>query len=258
MLGIITAALGSIMCFAEHNLKRLLAFSTMCHSGLMLIAVGALEAGAMGGYLLYVIGHGLVKGGLFASAGIVLHRLRYIGEHKLHGLGRGMVGDLHPIFCGSGRAGCNTWVSAGERRSPAVTEAARNFHLGWVAWIFFFGGISTAAAVLRFALRTFLGWGETPRRKTAPPRSVKSRRRMSNTKAFLRAGDRLGHACCCWQLRSPSFREVREIADSSARLFTDQAAYQSMVIDAPRSSRLPLTRLPPSMLDECAEPSLPA
>ncbi len=35
--GVITAILGSMMCFAEHNLKRLLAYSTMCHSGLQTV-----------------------------------------------------------------------------------------------------------------------------------------------------------------------------------------------------------------------------
>ncbi len=228
-LGIITAALGGIMCFAEHNLKRLLAFSTICHSGLMLIAVGALEAGAMGGYLLYVIGHGLVKGGLFASAGIVLHRLRYIGEHKLHGLGRGMVGTPILFFLGAaGLAAAPGFLP--ESGESAVTEAARNFHLGWVAWIFFFGGISTAAAVLRFALRTFLGWGarapEDRSSKVGEKQETDEQRQSVPAVLYLPA------ACMLLLAIALTFvPQVREIADSSARLFTDQAAYQSMVID---------------------------
>jgi formate hydrogenlyase subunit 3/multisubunit Na+/H+ antiporter MnhD subunit len=84
-LGVITAILGGIMCFAQHHLKRLLAYSTMCHAGLMLIGVGLFDASALGGFLLYVLGHGLLKGGLFACAGVVLHRLQFIGEPKLHG-----------------------------------------------------------------------------------------------------------------------------------------------------------------------------
>ena len=36
--GALTVIVGGLMCYAEHHLKRLLAYSTICHAGLMLLA----------------------------------------------------------------------------------------------------------------------------------------------------------------------------------------------------------------------------
>ncbi|MFN2460527.1 MAG: complex I subunit 5 family protein, partial [Candidatus Velthaea sp.] len=72
--GIITAFVGAVMSFAQRHLKRLLAFSTIAHSGILLCALGLYGARALGGLFLYVVGHGLVKGALFMCSGIILNR----------------------------------------------------------------------------------------------------------------------------------------------------------------------------------------
>jgi len=43
--GVLTALLGGVMCFAQRHLKRLLAYSTISHMGLMLIGFGLLVLG---------------------------------------------------------------------------------------------------------------------------------------------------------------------------------------------------------------------
>ncbi|HEU5400213.1 MAG TPA: complex I subunit 5 family protein [Terriglobales bacterium] len=228
-LGVLTALVGGTMCFAQHNLKRLLAYSTICHAGLMLIGVGMFESGALGGYLLYVLGHGLVKGGLFACAGIVLHRLRYIGEHHLHGRGRGMVWT--PLLFMVGAAGLAAapgfLLESGE---SAITHSAAMVHLAWVEWIFFFGGITTGAAVLRFTFRTFFGWGEAAPQDRASrvdeKQEIEEKQRQVPATFFIPA------ACMVLLGISTIFiPHIRESADASARLFTNQSAYEAMVID---------------------------
>ncbi len=85
--GAVTAVLGSVMCWLQNNLKRLLAFSTIGHVGLMTIGIGLFTADGLAGTAIYVIGHGMVKAGLFLVAGILLHRFESVDECELHGKG---------------------------------------------------------------------------------------------------------------------------------------------------------------------------
>ena len=71
------------MCLAQRHLKRLLAFSTISHMGMLLIAVGLLDPLALAGAAVYTVAHGLVKGSLFLLAGILLHCLGTVDEHEL-------------------------------------------------------------------------------------------------------------------------------------------------------------------------------
>ena len=79
--GALTAILGALLSFAQRHLKRLLAFSTVTHIGILVCAFGLLDAGALSGAALYAGGHGFVKGALFVCAGSLLHspRARWTG-----------------------------------------------------------------------------------------------------------------------------------------------------------------------------------
>ena len=55
-LGVVTALTGGIMCFTECHLKRLLAFSTISHTGLFLVGVALLTPQGLAGTALYVSG----------------------------------------------------------------------------------------------------------------------------------------------------------------------------------------------------------
>jgi multicomponent Na+:H+ antiporter subunit D len=39
VLAVLTILTGGLMCYAEHHVKRMLAFSTICHAGIMLVAI---------------------------------------------------------------------------------------------------------------------------------------------------------------------------------------------------------------------------
>lgn len=62
ILAAVTCGVGGFMCYAEHHLKRLLAFSTISHAGLMLAGVALLSAKGLAGFLLYALSHGVIKG----------------------------------------------------------------------------------------------------------------------------------------------------------------------------------------------------
>lgn len=87
--GVLTALLGGVMCFAQRHVKRLLAFSTVSHIGLLVIAFGLLTPGALAGAEIYIVGHALVKSSLFLCAGILLHRFGSADEMELYARGKG-------------------------------------------------------------------------------------------------------------------------------------------------------------------------
>lgn len=134
VVGAITGVIGGLMCFAEHHLKRLLAFSTIAHAGLMLAGFALLTPKALAGFVVYALSHGFIKGGLFLCAGIVLHRLQRIGEDHLHGRGQGMWFTTALFILGAwGLAGVAPFGTLlGE---SMISDAAKQFRQGW---LFFF------------------------------------------------------------------------------------------------------------------------
>ena len=80
--GALTALVGAVMCYVQRHLKRMLAFSTVSHNGLMLLGVALLTPQGLAGTAMYVLAHGLVKGALFMCVGI----LAAVPRH--HGSGR--------------------------------------------------------------------------------------------------------------------------------------------------------------------------
>src|SRR5207248_1084428 len=88
VLGAATAIVGATMCLAQRHLKRLLAFSTISHTGTFLLGLGLLTPAGLAASARYVPEHALLKGALFMAAGILLHRFGTVDEHDLRGRGR--------------------------------------------------------------------------------------------------------------------------------------------------------------------------
>ena len=84
----LTVVLGGIMCYSEHHLKRMLAFSTISHAGLMLLALALGGPLALAAFFVYLLGHALVKASLFFGCGILLRKGRAISERELFGRGK--------------------------------------------------------------------------------------------------------------------------------------------------------------------------
>lgn len=157
-VGIVTALTGACMCYLQRNLKRLLAFSTISHIGLMLIGIGLFTPEGLAGSAIYAIGHGLVKGALFLVAGILLHRFQGIDEMDLHGKARRELWTAGVFFLGAlGLSG--TPFSGLVGGHDLIRASANGVGYGWVQWVFVFAGVVTGAAVLRAGARIFLGWG---------------------------------------------------------------------------------------------------
>jgi multicomponent Na+:H+ antiporter subunit D len=158
---VITILLGGIMSYAEHHLKRMLAFSTICHTGLMLAALAVLGADAVSAMLLYLVAHAFIKAALFFLCGVLLHRLRSMSEPRLFQKGRSLCWTALLWFLGGAAlAGLPPFaLFLGEGGASSASERA-GVHGLWV--LFLFGGAITAAGVFRVGMHIFPGWGTEP------------------------------------------------------------------------------------------------
>ncbi|MFF7162220.1 complex I subunit 5 family protein [Streptomyces sp. NPDC008086] len=157
VLGSVTALLGAVMCWYQRHVKRLLAYSTVAHTGLFLVGIGALTPEADDGVALYVLGHAGVKAALFACTGILLDRYGSVDEHALHGRARELRG-VAVLFAVAGLALAGL-PPFGTAFGKAVTEEAVG---GPLVALYVAVSAVTAGAVLRVAARVFLGLGPTP------------------------------------------------------------------------------------------------
>jgi multicomponent Na+:H+ antiporter subunit D len=159
--GVATIAVGAVMCFQQAHVKRLLAFSTIAHAGILLVALAAFDARGIAGGMLYLVAHGLTKAALFACAGILLHRFASVNERELHGVARACRGTaVVYALAALSLAGMPPFGTSAARELIDASLRARGD--GWVVHVVTAGTIVTAAAVMRAGVRIFLGWGAPP------------------------------------------------------------------------------------------------
>lgn len=168
-LGVLTALLAAVMCLAQRHLKRLLAFSTVSHTGMFLIGIGLLTPAGLAASGEYVIEHAFIKGALFMAAGILLHRFALIDEHELRGRGRDHEPGLRVagLVFGAGGLLLAALPPLGTFTGKSALEGAVGDIGGaydWVIAVLVIASALSAGAVLRAAGRIFMGWGERAHR----------------------------------------------------------------------------------------------
>ncbi|HEV2397584.1 MAG TPA: proton-conducting transporter membrane subunit [Candidatus Sulfotelmatobacter sp.] len=227
VMAAITCLLGGFMCYANHHLKRLLAFSTIGHAGLMLVGIGLLTPKGLAGFLLYALSHGVIKGGLFLCAGLVLHRLEKIGEDHLHGQGRHMWPTAVLFLLGAwGLAGC--WPFGTLLGESMISEAAVAEHQNWVPYLFIFVEAITAGAVLRVFFRVFLGWGEpAPTDEASQVEEKPETEEHGHTPMMMLLP---AAALVLLGISLIAVPGIRTLAEVNAERFVDQAGYAQDVL----------------------------
>lgn len=73
-LSVIAIIYGGVICLAQTDLKRLIAYSSVSHMGFVTLGIFALNTQGIEGGILQMINHGIVTGALFLSVGIVYDR----------------------------------------------------------------------------------------------------------------------------------------------------------------------------------------
>lgn len=159
----LTIIVGAVMCYGEHHLKRLLAYSTISHAGLLLLCCSIGGPVGVASMLLYLAAHAFVKSSLFFTSGLLLQRLRTISERSLFQKAQGMPGLAVLWFAGGAGLAATPGFATCFGASLASRAASETGLPRWVVpCLFVLSGTLTAAAVLRVGAHTFLGWGSEP------------------------------------------------------------------------------------------------
>ncbi|HCC32528.1 MAG TPA: monovalent cation/H+ antiporter subunit D family protein [Clostridiales bacterium] len=81
---------GALFAMTQTDLKRMLAYSTVVQIGYIYLAFSVLNPVALTGAILHIVNHALLKGMLFLSAGLIIHRTGKRRIADLHGIARQM------------------------------------------------------------------------------------------------------------------------------------------------------------------------
>ncbi len=87
-LAVISILYGAAVTLRQHDLKRLIAYSSVSHMGFVLLGIFALGQVSLTGAVLQMVSHGLITGLLFAMAGLTIHNVGERDLRKLGGLAR--------------------------------------------------------------------------------------------------------------------------------------------------------------------------
>lgn len=226
-VGAVPAVVGAVMCGMQRHLKRLLAYSTIAHSGCFLIGIALLTGDGLAGSALYVLAHAFAKGALFLACGILLVSCDAVDELALRGRGREL-----PLTAAA------WFVAALALASPPflgtftghafIDDSASLDGYWWVPIVLAFATIGSTAAIVRAGLRVFAGLGETedPLLSEQPPESEGPGDRPSVglmqliTLAFALAGLAVG-----------ALTPLAASVQRAARHFVAHVDYASVVLD---------------------------
>ncbi|MEO0705241.1 MAG: NAD(P)H-quinone oxidoreductase subunit 4 [Cyanobacteria bacterium J06649_5] len=89
-LGVINIVYASLTAFAQDNLKRRMAYSSIAHMGFVLLGLAAFNSLGMSGAMLQMISHGLVAAVLFFLSGVAYERTHTLSMGKMGGLAKAM------------------------------------------------------------------------------------------------------------------------------------------------------------------------
>lgn len=156
-IGAVSAVLGGLMCLWQRHIKRLLAFSTISHVGIMLIGISLPSVGGTVGMLIYLLGHGLVKGSQFMVAGILLAICGGIDEIGLRGQGR-QVWPAGIVMAIGGALLAGAPIGIMDEGATLIASSAQPVVIAAMV----LGASLTGGAVLRATGRIFLGLGPIP------------------------------------------------------------------------------------------------
>ncbi len=166
-IGAATIVYGAASALAQHDIKRVLAYSTISQIGYMFLAVGC---GAYALALFHLATHAFFKALLFLAAGAVIHA--FGGEHDIHrmgGLGRRLPLLHYCFLAGAASLAAVPVVTAGFFSKDAILAAAWTAPAGPLLWtLAVTGALLTGAYIFRVHLFVFGGKGPEPVLRSLP------------------------------------------------------------------------------------------
>ena len=179
VVGLTTMAFAAYVAIFKHDLKGLLAYSTISHLGLIVFLIGLSSPLSAAAAVFHIINHATFKASLFMVAGIIDHECGTRDMRRLRGLFKLMpyTATLAMVAAAS-MAGVplfNGFLS----KEMFFVESLSLSHLGWFGdvapFVVTFGGVCSVAYSARFVHNVFFNGTATdlPRTPHEPPRFMK-------------------------------------------------------------------------------------
>lgn len=95
ILGLVNLFYGAVLALVQKELRRVLAYSSISHMGILLLGVASLNAVGLQGALFQAVSHGLISGLLFFLVASLYERTKTTELQEMQGLAQSM-----PLFSG--------------------------------------------------------------------------------------------------------------------------------------------------------------
>jgi NAD(P)H-quinone oxidoreductase subunit 4 len=167
ILGVVNIIYGALNSFAQTNMKRRLAYSSVSHMGFVLLGLASFSDAGVSGAMLQMISHGLIAAVLFFLAGVTYDRTHTMTMTEMGGIGQAMPKVFALMTIGSmaslalpGMSGFASEISVflGVTTSELYSEAFRTATLFLAA----VGLILTPIYLLSMLRQVFYNAGNAP------------------------------------------------------------------------------------------------
>ncbi len=170
--GLITMILGAVIALFKHDLKALLAFSTVSHLGLITMLLGTGTAFGAFAAMFHILNHATFKAALFMSAGIIDHETNTRDIRLLGGL-RHLMPITFVIATIAALSMAGIPLLNGFLSKEMMLEEMEHTYLFGPEWLVpaaaTFGSLFSAAYCFRLIGHTFLGRKRAPESYPAKP-----------------------------------------------------------------------------------------
>ncbi|HET6498199.1 MAG TPA: NADH-quinone oxidoreductase subunit L [Coriobacteriia bacterium] len=159
LVGALTALLGGLVAAVQHDLKRVLAYSTISQLGFMFLAIGA--GGAVAG-MFHLVTHAFFKSLLFLGAGVVIHATHAQDMREMGGVAKSLPATS-VLFGVGALALAGVFPFSGFWSKDEILYATWKHGHHLVFFIALFAALVTAFYVARLWCRVFAGPGGSKR-----------------------------------------------------------------------------------------------
>lgn len=159
LIAVLSTLVSAGAALVENDIKRILAYSTVSQIGFILLGLSVGNKLAAAGGILYILMHGLAKGGLFLCAGIIEQKTHTKDIRQMGGLITTMpITAISFIICAFSVMGLPPL--GGFFCKYMVIGGAVNAGHPWIALTFIFAAVLTIIYLIRLFTKVFMG---TPR-----------------------------------------------------------------------------------------------
>ena len=157
IIGAITAIVGGLLAGVQHDVKKVLAYSTISQLGLMFMALGA---GSVVAAMFHLVTHAFFKSLLFLGAGVIIHSAHTQDMREMGGLRKHMPVTWAVFLIGS-LALAGVVPFSGFFSKDEIIDALLAARLYWAVAVVFFASGLTAFYMTRMYFRVFEGPEQT-------------------------------------------------------------------------------------------------